>query len=148
LLARQDGLWLPSIEEQREQMALTVEGAMQYDSAIVVTPGESVSQLLSRAEARHIAIILSYGRAGEWHLVDRENLLQLATEGSGDSPVHQAGTKGPLPLVFRDQSLEEALHALGDWPLLPVVSRADLSHLEGVLTLPDILRAFRNASAE
>jgi CIC family chloride channel protein len=148
LLARQDGLWLPSIEEQREQMALTVEGAMQYDAAIVVTPGESVSQLLSRAEARHIAIILSYGRAGEWHLVDRENLLQLAAEGSGDSPVTQAATKGPLPLVFRDQSLEEALHALGDWPLLPVVSRADLSHLEGVLTLPDILRAFRNASTE
>jgi CBS domain-containing protein len=48
----------------------------------------------------------------------------------------------------RDQSLEEALRALGDWPVLPVVSRADLSRLEGVLTLPDILRAFRDASSE
>ncbi len=33
-----------------------------------------------------------------------------------------------------------------DWPLLPVVHRADLSRLEGVITLDDILRAYRRAS--
>jgi chloride channel protein, CIC family len=148
LLARQDGLLLPSIEEQREQMSLTVEGAMEYDAAIVVTLGEAIAQVLSRAENKPGAPILLYARAGEWFLVDRENLQPLAAAGSGDLPVAQAGAKGPLPVVFRDQSLEEALHALGDWPILPVVSRADLSSLEGVLTLPDILRAFRNASGE
>jgi len=31
---------------------------------------------------------------------------------------------------------------------LPVVNRADLSKLEGVITLADILRTFRNAPAE
>jgi CIC family chloride channel protein len=148
LLARQDGLWLPSIEGQREQTALTVEGAMQYDAAVVVTPGETIAQGLSRAEAKQNAAILLHVRAGEWHWVNREDLMRLAAAGSGDLPVTQAGVKGPLPLVFRDQSLEEALHALGDWPVLSVVSRADLSRLEGVLTLAEILRAFRNASAE
>jgi chloride channel protein, CIC family len=148
LLARQDGLWLPSIEAQREQIALTVEAAMQYQAAVAVTPGETIAQALSRAEAKQNAPILLHVRAGEWHWVDREDLTRLAAAGSGDLPVTQAGVKGPLPLVFRDQSLEEALHALGDWPVLPVVSRADLSRLEGLLTLVDILRAFRNASAE
>ena len=148
LLARQDGLLLPSIEEQREQTSLTVEGAMEYDTAIAVAPGETIAQVLSRAETKPGAPILLYARAGEWHLVDLENLQQLAAAGTSDLPVTQAGAKGPLPIVFRDQSLEEALHALGDWPVLPVASRADLSRLEGVLTLPDILRTFRNASGE
>lgn len=57
-------------------------------------------------------------------------------------------SKGPLPLVFPDESLEEALRWAGDWPVLPVVNRADLGKLEGVLTLPDILKAFRSAAAE
>jgi chloride channel protein, CIC family len=57
-------------------------------------------------------------------------------------------SKGPLPLVFPDESLEEALRWAGDWPVLPVVSRADLGKLEGVLTMADILRAFRSAAAE
>jgi len=52
-----------------------------------------------------------------------------------------------LPLIFRDESLEEVLRWAGDWPVLAVVNRADLGHLEGVLTLPDILRAFREATA-
>jgi CBS domain-containing protein len=141
-------LLLPSIEQQREQMPLTVEGAMEYDAAIVVAPAETVTQVLSRLEATPRAPILLYVRTGEWHLVDRENLLRLAADDSGHLPVTQAGAKGPLPVVFRDQSLEEALRALGDWSLLPVVSRADLSRLEGVLTLPDILRAFRTTSVE
>lgn len=148
LLARQDGLLLPSIEEQREQTSLTVEGAMQYDAAIVVGSGETIAQVVSRAETTPGAPILLHVRPGEWHLLDRQNLQHPAAAGSKDLPVAEAGSKGPLPLVFRDQSLEEALHALGDWPVLPVVSRADLGRLEGVLTLPDILRAFRNASAE
>jgi chloride channel protein, CIC family len=57
-------------------------------------------------------------------------------------------SKGPLPLVFPDESLEEALRWAGDWAVLPVVNRADLGKLEGVLTLQDILRAFRSAAAE
>lgn len=57
-------------------------------------------------------------------------------------------SKGPLPVVFPDESLEEALRWAGDWPVLPVVNRADLGKLEGVLTLPAILKAFRSAAAE
>jgi chloride channel protein, CIC family len=148
MLARQDGMRLPSVEEQREQKSLTVEGAMQYDAAIVVTPADKIAELLPRVKSASGTHIILRSRAGEWHLVDRENLAQLSSTDSGDLMVTQASAKGPLPVVFRDQSLEDALHALGDWPILLVVSRADLGCLEGVLTLPDILRAFRNASGE
>jgi chloride channel protein, CIC family len=60
----------------------------------------------------------------------------------------QLDSKGPLPLVFPDESLEDALRWAGDWPVLPVVNRADLGKLEGVLTLAAILKAFRSAAAE
>jgi CBS domain-containing protein len=49
----------------------------------------------------------------------------------------------PLPHLHPDQSLDVALRRLGDWPLLPIVNRADYRKLEGVVTLPDILEAYR-----
>ena len=41
----------------------------------------------------------------------------------------------PLPHLHPDHVLEEALRRLGDWPLLPVVNRANFRKLEGVVGL-------------
>jgi hypothetical protein len=41
--------------------------------------------------------------------------------------------------------LDEALRLAGDWALLPVVSRANLTTLEGVISFTDILYAFRSS---
>jgi len=148
LLARQDGLVLPSIEEQREQVPLTVEVAMKIDGSVVALPDELAADLARRAETQKDAPILIRMHPGEWLLLDREELGRLAADGSMNAKAAEAKPKGPLPILFRDQSLEDALHAVGDWPAVPVVSRANLSELEGVVTLADILRAFRNATPE
>jgi chloride channel protein, CIC family len=148
LLARQDGLYLPSIEEQREQVALIVEVAMKREGAVVALPDELAGDLAIRAEAQKEAPILVRINPGQWLLLDREEINRLAADGSMNAKAVEAKPKGPLPILFRDQSLEDALHAVGDWPAVPVVSRADLSKLEGIVTLADILRAFRNASLE
>ena len=148
LLARQDGMILPSIEEQREQVPLTVEVAMKTDGAVVALPDELARDLARRAEAKKDAPILVRTNPGQWLLLDREEIRQLAADGAMNTKAVEAKPKGPLPVLFRDQSLEDALHAVGDWPAVPVVSRADLSKLEGIVTLADILRAFRNASLE
>jgi len=146
LLARQDGVVLPSIEEQREQVALTVEVAMKTEGALVVLPDELASDLAHRAETQKDAPILMRLSRSQWMLLDREEVQRLASDGSMNAKAAEGKPKGPLPLLFRDQSLEDALHAVGDWPAVPVVSRADLSKLEGIVTLTEILRAFRNAS--
>jgi CIC family chloride channel protein len=148
LLARQDGVVLPSIEEQREQVPLTVEVAMKTDGAVVALPDELAGDLARRADTQKEAPILVMMSPSQWLLLDREEIQRLATDGGMNSKAAEAKPKGPLPLLFRDQSLEDALHAVGDWPAVPVVSRADLSKLEGIVTLADILRAFRNASLE
>jgi CIC family chloride channel protein len=146
LLARQDGILLPSTEERREQMVLTVEDAMQPEIAIIVEPGDKVTDAVKRLEGKPKALHLLRVRPGEWNLVDREDLLRLAADASQPRTIAEVRSNGPAPFVFRDMSLEEALHWAGDWPALPVLSRADLSKLEGVITLEDILRTFRKPS--
>jgi chloride channel protein, CIC family len=147
LLARQDGFYLPSIEEEREKAALTTEDAMRADAAIVLSPHHSVVEAARQAETKP-GVPLLLLRASGWWLLDRDEIAKLAADPSANWIPLADKAKGPLPLLFRDQSLNDALHALRDWPVLPVVNRADLSRLEGILTLADILRAFRNANQE
>jgi hypothetical protein len=52
-----------------------------------------------------------------------------------------------LPHLHADQPLDVALRRIGDHPLLPVVSRTNLQHLEGVVSLEDVLRAYRASFA-
>jgi CIC family chloride channel protein len=49
-----------------------------------------------------------------------------------------------FPHVHSDHGLDVALHRMGSSGLktLPVVSRNDVSHVEGVITLDDILRVY------
>jgi chloride channel protein, CIC family len=148
ILSRQDGLYLPSIEERREQVVLVVEDAMRPDSAIVVEPSERLADVLGRADGRAESPLLYRVKVGEWRLLDREHIQKLAADADASRTVADADSKGPLPLIFPDESLEEVMRWAGDWSVLPVVNRADLGKLEGVLTLPDILKAFRAAAAE
>ena len=53
---------------------------------------------------------------------------------------------GRLPRLHPDQSLDLALRLMRDAPFLPVVHRADARRLLGVLSLDDILAAYRRAS--
>jgi len=137
---------LPSIEERREQVALTVEDAMRAESAIAIEANEPVADVLRRAETKPESSLLLRTKTGEWRLLLRDEVERLAAIADGVSLAGQAKTEGPLPILFRDQSLDEALRLAGDWSLLPVVSRANLSKLEGVIALSDILHAFRHAS--
>ncbi len=148
MLTRQDGLILPSIEERREQVSLTVEDAMELERAIVAEPSETVAQLVQRIAERREASILLRARAGEWRLLNRAEIEHLAADPMNTHTAADVPSKGPLPMLFPDESIEEVLRWAGDWPILPVVNRGDLGKLEGVLSLADILRAFRQAAAE
>jgi CIC family chloride channel protein len=148
LLARQDGLLLPSIEERREMTSFVVEDAMRTDGVLVAEPGEHIVEVARRAEANPEAALLLRMRPGEWWLLDRDDVLRLAPDAARTTtPIH-AKSKGPIPYLFRDQGLGEALQVMGDWPVLPVASRADLAKLEGILTLADTLHAFRKTPKE
>ena len=51
--------------------------------------------------------------------------------------------KERVPFLHPDHPLDTALRLIGEWPLLPVVHRANLQQLLGVVSLDDVMRAYR-----
>ena len=50
-----------------------------------------------------------------------------------------------VPYLHPDHPLDTALRMMGEWPMLPVVHRANVQRLLGVISLDDIMRAYRGA---
>lgn len=144
-LTRQDGLDLPSMEEQRERRVLRVEDAMRPSLAPVLRASDSVSSAIQKAEASSDPILLVYDELGGWREVTRDELREWAAGENASLPLRNLLSPARLPRLHPDHALDYALRQLGDIPLLPVVHRADSAHLEGVISLADILAAYRRA---
>ena len=144
MLSRQDGLVLPSIEEQRERVNLRVEDAVRIPAEDAQREGESFEDAIHRAIATKKANFLVRLKSGEWALIEPGGFERLATGPPGCISESQVDTRRP-PGLYPDQTLEEALHSIQDWAILPVVSRADSQRLEGVLALEDVLAAYRKS---
>ena len=150
-LTHQDGIHLPSGETRDRQGRVQVARAMRSGA-------EGVSSRLTAAAAvEHIR------RSGfeTWPVTDGRQLLgmialsQLEREiESGNSQrtldeILKAPEEGHLdartfPHLHADHSLDLALQRMGDSRLdaLPVVSRANVRQLMGIVTLDDILKAY------
>jgi CIC family chloride channel protein len=146
LLTREEGLDLPSMEEGREQTALLVENAMRKPVGLVLKASDTVGDAASRlADMTEDPLLVSYG-TGRWTLVYKSTLLDAVKTGKAGQPLSSILPSTRLPRLHPDQSLDLALRLIRDAPFLPVVHRADARHLVGLLSLDDILTAYRRAS--
>ncbi|MGH9711349.1 MAG: chloride channel protein, partial [Candidatus Acidiferrales bacterium] len=143
-LARQDGFYLPSIEEMREHTALRVEDAMRPGAGIVLRE-DSPAEMLQEAEASQSSQFLVWRHIDGWRTISQEDIRQQAIVASASPPADEMPGRGPLPQLYPDQPLDEALRLIGNWPVVPVVNRANLEKLEGVLSVDDILQAYRKS---
>ena len=149
MLSRQDGVVLPSVEEQRDRVSLRVEDAMRVPTEDAQREGESFEDAVRRAIATKRDNFLVRLKSGEWALIEPGALEQLAAAPvSPISPISEEhiDTRRP-PTLYPDQTLEEALHSIQDWAILPVVNRANLHRTEGVLALADVLAAYRKSGS-
>jgi chloride channel protein, CIC family len=145
LLAREDGVDLPSMEEQRESRSLCVEDAMRPASGVILDAEDSVNTALDRIkESTHPIFLVRY-RSGKWSNIKGPVLRGLAGDSRGGLPLEEVYTSATLPVVHPDQPLDIALRQIGDWPFIPVVSRANPRKLEGAVSVQDILSAYKNA---
>ncbi|HXY09806.1 MAG TPA: chloride channel protein [Terriglobales bacterium] len=148
LLTRQDGLHLPSLEEQREESILHVEDAMRPPTAPVldsqITVGEAGQQIQDSSSA---VFLVRFNPSG-WGSVPRELLLHLVNEGRLDMTLASLLPAQHLPYLHPDYPLEMALRYVEQIPLVPVVSRADLRRLEGIISSEDVLARYRAAGGE
>jgi chloride channel protein, CIC family len=146
LLTRQDGLDLPSMEEQREESILRVEDAMQIPSAPVLESEETVQQAHHRIQQSEADMFLVRLHPTGWTSVGRDLLKQLVGEGKGELSLTTALPTGRLPYLHPDLPLEMALRYVYQSPLVPVVSRADFRKLEGVISREAVLNKYRFVS--
>jgi len=143
VLTRQDGLELPSLEEQREEEILRVEDAMQPAVGPVLDADKTLDdavKMLDRTEIDQVLVRLS--PAG-WGSVSKGQLLTMAGEGKGGTALVALLAITPVPFLHPDHSLETALRYVDRWPVVPVVSRADFRKLEGVVTQRHVLERYR-----
>ena len=144
VLTRQDGLDLPSMEEQREEGILRVEDAMQPAKIPVLDSDESLEHAFQRAEAKTADILLVRLNPTGWSSLTRQELETMVKEGKGDLTLGSALVGRQIPLLHPDHPLDTALRYLDRWSLVPVVSRADFRKLEGVITERDVLKRYRD----
>ncbi|MGH9375347.1 MAG: chloride channel protein [Terriglobia bacterium] len=147
MLSQQDGVDLPSMEEQREEALLRVEDAMQLASGPILHSEDTFTEALKKTGGlpeQHF--LVNQGSRG-WSAVTREMLQWQTDEGKGDESLASLPADARLPWLHPDQALDVALRMIGDRPLLPVVNRADPGKIEGVITLQDILNSYRKKLA-
>jgi CIC family chloride channel protein len=147
VLTRQDGLELPSLEEAREQIVLRVENAMRQPVGLILKASDTVADAVSRiGDMTEDPLLVSYDN-GRWTLVRKAALQNALKSGQGALPLRDVLPAPRLPRLHPDQPLDAPLRLLRDAPFLPVVHRADARHLIGILSLEDVLAAYRRASA-
>ena len=147
VLTRQDGLELPSLEEQREQTVLRVEDAMKPPPAPVLEAKDSVEQALRRVQDQPGTFLVRLDPSG-WRSVSHDRLQQLAGEGKGELTLGSTLPGPNLPYLHPDLTLEAALRHVHQVPLVPVVNRADFRRLEGVISREDVLARYKMLEEE
>jgi CIC family chloride channel protein len=143
MLTRQDGLELPSLEEQREQAILRVEDAMRPPAGPVLNASETVGQAYQRVEQAIGNVFLVRLGSNGWTSVTREALAKSWEEGKGELGLRATLGRHRLPHLFPDLALELALPYAQKNPLVPVVNRADFRKLEGVISQEDVLNRYK-----
>ncbi len=148
LLSRQDGLELPSLEEEREEESLHVEDAMHPAASPPLRAEKTIEQVRPDIEKSQQEWLLIYDRTRGWLLARKTEILQNAANVPPNTRLAEIVSNDSVPIVHPDHSVDLPLRKLGDRPFLPVVHRAHPERLVGIVSREDVLRAYANTGLE
>jgi chloride channel protein, CIC family len=141
-LAEQDGIHLPTAKTRQRSGQRQVVGIMQIASQLL--PAEiTVREALEEVRSSEFQTWLVMDRRGVIGVINFARLERELAEGA-DKKVGELVDAQAFPHVHPDQGLDLALERMGanQIEILPVVNRADVHKLEGILTLRDVLDAY------
>ncbi|HET9801685.1 MAG TPA: chloride channel protein, partial [Candidatus Acidoferrum sp.] len=138
-LASQDGIHLPGEESESSAGQIRIE-AILCPVTDILSLDLSVSaalQQLRTANSRTLAVVSDRGVEGVVSL----ELLEKAHAVGQRKALSEVLAAGSFPHLHRDHTIAQALDRMASSrvDLLPVVSRGDIHHLEGIVTLQDVL---------
>jgi chloride channel protein, CIC family len=151
-LAHQDGVHLPSSGGRAAGRYVRVEQAMQ-PAPIVLHPDTLLVAAAERVNGSAMDAWPVADASGLWGMITKVKVEDALAHGLAEKKVADVlGEKFPrhslsaeeFPHLHRDHDLGLALERMGATKVnvLPVVSRANLRDLLGVVTLEDVLRAY------
>jgi len=141
-ITRQDGLYLPALEEEREQEILTVEDAMRPRPAIILDSQKPASDAWSLIDGNLEEHFLVRRPSNSIALSSRHDVKRLVDSGDTRT-LEETQILSVVPYLHPDEDLQVALRQATNYPLVPVLSRANVSRILGVIDLNDIMKAYR-----
>src|SRR6202167_4441868 len=147
LLTRQDGLILPSLEEDREEAILRVEDAMLSAPATILSAQDYVDANFRRVQDSPDSTFLVRMHPSGWNVIARDQLQRLFQEGKGELTLASVLPAQSLPSLYPDLPLDAALRYVNDYPLVPVVNRANSRQLEGVISRDSVFKKYGSRRA-
>ena len=167
IFTHQDGLDLPSMEEQREESNLHLEDAL-HPVAVPILQGTDTIEAAASVMAQYAdqkGAVLVQCSDGLWYAATRKELDQIlnpapadaagkaAAAGMANSPSPHTAVAGQrleellgperTPVLFPDLPLSSALPHFRRWPLLPITNRAVRGALEGTVSMEDVLERYQ-----
>jgi CIC family chloride channel protein len=142
-VAHQDGIHLPTIKERsrtgRRTVALIMRNATEF------LPAEmSVQQAVESVRASKFRAWPLMDQGNIVGVLARSSLENASNDGRKDQPVLSLLESLEFPHVHADHALHLALERMSQAriDILPVVHRADVHTLEGIVTLRDVLDSY------
>ncbi|HXL23800.1 MAG TPA: chloride channel protein [Candidatus Dormibacteraeota bacterium] len=144
VLARQDGIHLPTGASRSEEGKRQVIQVMRQPVEVLEATATAV-EALEQAGGSQLQAWPVVGEKGVIGIMSLRQLRELAGDGaSSGKPLWELVDSENFPHLHPDHSLNGALERMGATRLdvLPVVNRANVHQLEGIVTLTDVLALY------
>jgi chloride channel protein, CIC family len=142
-LAKQDGIHLPLAESRQQPSQRQVIRVMRPVPEIL-DAGDSVPGALEKAGATGQRVWPVKDPSGIIGIITRRQLEEELAKGSLTKKIGELMEEPEFPHVHTDQSFDHVLARMGQAQvdMLPVVSRANIHELLGVVWLSDVLKSY------
>jgi len=139
-LARQDGIHLPTGDSRQQESQRRVVQAMR-DATEVLNAEMTVREAIEKTKLSVLHAWPVCDARGVAGMVSLHTLTTAMSEGGTDKRLSEFAIGDDFPHVHEDHSLNLALERMGkaQTDVLPVVGRAEVHKLLGIVTLGDVL---------
>jgi CIC family chloride channel protein len=143
VLAQQDGIHLPSVETLQQLEQRQVAQAMR-NATEILRADMTIQEALEKVKWSDLRAWPVCDKRGVIGVISLQTLGRANSGGSAQKWLTEIVGQEEFPHVHADHPLHLALDRMGasQLDLLPVVNRANVHHLEGVVTLPDVLALY------
>ncbi|HKV62430.1 MAG TPA: chloride channel protein [Candidatus Acidoferrum sp.] len=149
VLAHQDGIHLPTSETRQQVGQRQVLHAMSEATELLASE-LTVQEALEKSKSSELHAWPVRDERGVVGVVSLQSLQRANGDGLGSKLLRELVDQDEFPHVHGDHSLHVVLDRMGasQLDLLPVVSRANVHHLEGIVTLERVLALYGVAPKE